>query len=58
LKKQETVLDIEKKRLIEKKRKLLIEKVRKAEEEYKTGKLKPKSVEDIMKDIDETDTDK
>lgn len=58
LEEQETVLDIEKKRLIEKKRKLLIEEVREAEKEYKTGKLKPKSVEDIMKEIDETDTDK
>lgn len=58
LEEQETVLDIEKKRLIEKKRQLLIQEVKEGEEEYKSGKLKPKSVDDIMKEIDETNTDK
>lgn len=58
LEEQETVLEIEMKRLTEKKRKLLVSEVKDAEKEYKSGKLKPKSVEDIMLKIDETNTDK
>ena len=54
---QETVVEIEKKRLTEKKRRLLIDAVKEAEEEYKSGNLKPESIDEIMKAIDETDTD-
>ena len=57
LEEQETVLEIEKKRLIEKRREFLIEDVKEAEAEYKSGKLRPKSVDDIMKDLeDETES--
>lgn len=52
LEEQETVLDIEKKRLIEKKGKLLVNEVKEAEREYESGKLKPKSVEEITNDMD------
>jgi hypothetical protein len=57
LEEQETILEIEKKRMIERKRKQLVKDVEEAEREFKSGNLKPESVEDIMKAIDETDTD-
>lgn len=46
LEEQETVLHIETKRLVEKKRELLIEEVKEAEKEYTSGKLKPKNVDE------------
>jgi hypothetical protein len=57
LEEQETILEIEKKRMIERKRKQLMKDVEEAEQEFKSGNLKPESVEEIMKAIDETDTD-
>lgn len=48
---QEAIVEIEQKRLIEKKRKSIIEEVREAEKEYAAGKLKPESVDEIMRQI-------
>jgi len=50
---QEIVIDIERKRLTDKKREMLVKEVREAEAEYKAGELKPESVEEIMKAIDD-----
>lgn len=50
---QEVVVDIEKKRLIERKRELLVKNVIEAEEEFASGKMKSQSVDDIMKAIDD-----
>jgi len=50
---QEIVIDIERKRLTDKKREMLVKEVREAEAEYKAGELKPESLEEIMKAIDD-----
>ncbi len=57
LEEQETILEIEKKRIIERKREQLVRDVKEGEQEFKAKALKPESVEDIMKGIDETDKD-
>ncbi len=49
---QETVIDIGKKRLIERKRKSLVKNVKEAEKEYESGKLKAESVHDVLKAIE------
>jgi hypothetical protein len=50
---QEAVVEIEKKRLIERKRKLLVKNVKEAEDEFNSGQLKSETVDDIMKAIDD-----
>jgi len=50
---QEAVIDIEKKRLIERKREELKNNVKEAENEFSSGKLKSESIDDIMKAIDD-----
>jgi|GEM_PF-1699540 len=55
---QEIVIDIERKRLTDKKREMLVKEVREAEAEYKAGELKPESVEEIMKAIDDSSIEK
>ncbi|MFZ1321067.1 MAG: hypothetical protein WAT71_05880 [Ignavibacteria bacterium] len=57
LEEQETILEIEKKRVIERKREQLVRDVKEAEQEFQSGILKKESVEDIMKGIDETNSD-
>jgi hypothetical protein len=52
LEEQETILEIEKKRVIERKREQLVKDVKEAEQEFQSGILKKESVEDIMKAID------
>jgi len=56
---QEVVVEIERKRLTERKRTMLVKNVNEAEEEYNSGKLKSESVDEIMKAIEnEADKDK
>jgi len=55
---QEIVIDIERKRLTDKKREMLVKEVREAEAEYKAGELKPESLEEIMKAIDDSSIEK
>ena len=50
---QEVVVDIEKKRLIERKRELLVKNVKEAEDEFESGKMKSQNFDDIMKTIDD-----
>jgi len=47
------VVDIEKKRLIERKRELLVKNVKEAEDEFESGKMKSQNFDDIMKTIDD-----
>jgi len=50
---QELLLDIEKKRLIEKKRKKLLEDIQEAKKDFAEGKYITGNVEDIMKAIED-----
>jgi hypothetical protein len=52
LEEQEAIMDIGRKRLIERKRAALVKNVKEAEEEFASGKLTCESVNDIMKAID------
>ncbi len=55
---QESILEIEKKRLIQKKRAQLVEEVREAEKDYEAGKYIEGDVETLMKAIEnESKTD-
>ncbi|MBK8551213.1 MAG: hypothetical protein IPL53_09205 [Ignavibacteria bacterium] len=49
---QESILEIERKRMNERKRKLLVEEVREAEIEYKDGKFIEGDAETLMKAIE------
>jgi hypothetical protein len=49
---QETVIDVGKKRLIERKRKSLIKNVKEAEDEFDSGNLTAESVQDVLKAIE------
>ncbi len=50
---QELLLEIEKKRLIEKKRKLLLEDIKEAKKDFAEGNYITGNVEDIMKAIED-----
>lgn len=52
---QESVLEIEQKRLIQKKRELLVEEVKKAEKEYSEGKYIEGDTETLMNKIENED---
>jgi len=53
LEEQEQILEIEKKRLIEKKRKLLIEDIKEAKKDIAEGRYSDGTVEDLMKAIED-----
>ncbi len=50
---QEDLINILKKRLIERKREILASTIKDAREEYDMGKIKKGSVDDLLKDISE-----
>ncbi|MBK9331904.1 MAG: hypothetical protein IPM96_05735 [Ignavibacteria bacterium] len=56
LNEQEELIEIEKKRLIENKRKLLVDEVKEAENEYTEGKYITGDTDELMRAIDDENT--
>ena len=48
---QEVLLEVLRSRIIEQRREELLSEVREAQKEYKTGQVKPGTVDEIMRDI-------